>query len=58
MALGHVIRFLGWQPAAKSAAYDPAAHRASLEARWKSGYMNPKQIYESLKASGGHLKLA
>lgn len=32
-----------------------AAHRASLEARWKSGAMNVKQMFE---ATGGQLAVA
>lgn len=40
-----------WRPASMRS---DAAHRASLEARWKAGAMNPKQMFEAM---GGRIRL-
>lgn len=43
-------QYLGWRPAAKplTEAEVVAAHRASLEERWKAGALNVKQMFESM----------
>ena len=42
-------QYYGWRPPDKpiTEAEMIAAHRKSLEERWKAGAMNPKQLYEA-----------
>lgn len=44
--------YLGWEPRGKPLTEDEkrAAHQASLEARWKAGALNVRQMFE---ATGG-----
>jgi hypothetical protein len=43
-----------WKPA-NARGMTPEQHRASLEARWKAGAMNVRQLFE---ATGGGLRLS
>jgi len=40
-----IAAYTTWKPAVNIS--DPLAHRKSLEARWKAGYLNVKQMFES-----------
>lgn len=48
-----VRAYTNWEPA-NSQPMTPEQHQASLEARWKAGAMNVKQIFE---ATGGRLSM-